>query len=126
MYVIMNTYIDQDGFEMITGTNKRMHTFIAEKVLGRKLKKTETIHHIDEDRSNNKNSNLVICERSLHPLIHKRLNALKETGNVHSKICRYCHKYDDPNSMYVYPKTGRAFHRECQNKYKRSKRLRGE
>ena len=120
----MNTYIDGDGFEMIIGTNKRMHTHIAEKVLGRKLKKNETVHHIDEDRSNNNNSNLIICERSLHPLLHQRINAKKETGYSRAIKCNYCGKYDFSTSMYVYKKTGRGFHRECQNVYKRKRWIR--
>ena len=67
------TYVDSYGFVKIVGTNKNLHTAIAENVLGRGLKPNETVHHIDEDRLNNRNDNLVICERSLHPTIHARL-----------------------------------------------------
>ena len=123
----MNTYIDGDGFEMIVGTNKRMHTYIIEGVLGRKLKKSETIHHIDENRANNENSNLIVCSRKFHPFLHKRINALAEKGSVNAEKCNYCGCYDFKENMYVYKKTGRAFHRECQNKYRREryKRARG-
>ena len=72
------TYIDNDGFVVITGSSKRLHTAIAETVLGRPLKPNEVVHHIDEDRQNNNNNNLVICERSLHPTIHARMRRMKE------------------------------------------------
>ena len=54
------------------------HRVIAEKVLGRKLKSTEEVHHVDEDRFNNKNNNFVICENhDYHMLLHERLKELK-------------------------------------------------
>jgi hypothetical protein len=46
------------------------HIIMAEKVLGRFLKRSEIVHHVDENRQNNVNSNFVICDRSLHKLIH--------------------------------------------------------
>ncbi len=49
------------------------HTLKAEKALGRKLKKGELVHHIDGDKSNNKNSNLLICDRSYHTWLEKRM-----------------------------------------------------
>ena len=66
-------YEDKKGFIKITGTSKGYHTIIAENVLGRELKSNEVVHHIDGDRSNNLNNNLVICERSLHPTIHYKM-----------------------------------------------------
>lgn len=45
---------------------------IAFKTLGRRLKKGEVVHHVDEVKSNNKHSNLVICTDSYHRSIHAR------------------------------------------------------
>jgi len=67
------TYIDSRGFVVVTGTSKKLHTVIAERVLGRPLKKNETVHHIDGNRLNNNNDNLLVCERSLHPTIHAKM-----------------------------------------------------
>jgi transposase len=52
------------------------HTIIAEKALGRRLKRGEIVHHIDGDKTNNKNSNLLICDNSYHLWLEKRMAAL--------------------------------------------------
>lgn len=47
------------------------HILVAEKYLGRKLKKGEIVHHIDEDKHNNKYWNLaVLPNQSIHAKIH--------------------------------------------------------
>ena len=74
------TYIANDGYVQITGTRKHLHRVIAERVLGRPLKSNEVVHHINGDRADNRNTNLVICERPLHRLIHKRLGAFGNPG----------------------------------------------
>lgn len=46
------------------------HRYIIEQELGRSLKDDEIVHHIDEDRSNNKRSNLQLTTKSEHQTIH--------------------------------------------------------
>lgn len=46
------------------------HVVIAEKALGRKLRKGECVHHIDMDALNNKPSNLLICSNAYHAWLH--------------------------------------------------------
>lgn len=47
------------------------HIFIAEKTLGRKLKKGEIVHHIDENKHNNIIENLaVLPSQSFHAQVH--------------------------------------------------------
>ena len=53
------------------------HRLIAERVLGRPLRKNEVVHHIDGDKQNNKNSNLLICERWYHWWLHIKINKLR-------------------------------------------------
>lgn len=48
----------------------REHILIAEKNLGRYLDKTEVIHHIDYDKSNNKFDNLFITNHKGHAKTH--------------------------------------------------------
>lgn len=52
------------------------HIAVAEKALGRRLKKGETVHHIDGDKKNRKNTNLVICTQSYHNAMHARMSYL--------------------------------------------------
>ena len=46
------------------GKSERKHRIVAEKMLGRKLKKDEVVHHIDGNKRNNDESNLMIVTRS--------------------------------------------------------------
>lgn len=57
----------------INGENVAMHKVIAERVLGRPLKKNECVHHIDANRHNNNNDNLLICTRSYHTWLHRKM-----------------------------------------------------
>lgn len=49
------------------------HTLIAEKMLGRYLKKGEIVHHIDFNKSNNNPNNLVVLTSSNHMRLHNML-----------------------------------------------------
>ncbi len=55
---------------------KREHVLIAEKVLGRKIKKGEVIHHINGIKSDNRNRNLIICTNSYHVYLHNKMAKL--------------------------------------------------
>ena len=51
-----------------------MHIMVAEKILGRQLKKEEVVHHIDSNRLNNSISNLMVfATHSDHASYHKML-----------------------------------------------------
>jgi DNA-directed RNA polymerase subunit RPC12/RpoP len=42
------------------------HRLIMENIIGRRLKKKEIVHHIDENRKNNKKKNLYLCKNRIH------------------------------------------------------------
>lgn len=48
------------------------HINIAEKVLGRKLKQGENVHHINLDKTDNRHENLIICSVSYHKWLHNK------------------------------------------------------
>ncbi len=68
----MNTYIDDNGYERFSDSNKLVHRRMAEKKLGRKLKPGEVVHHKDRDKTNNHPSNLhVFPNQEAHDRAHK-------------------------------------------------------
>lgn len=68
----------------VNGALVAEHRLIAEKALGKPLPKAAVVHHIDGNKQNNVNTNLVICSnQSYHTLLHKReqwINYLTNPG----------------------------------------------
>ena len=58
----------------VNGKYIPIYRIIAEKALGRPLKQGEVVHHIDGNRLNNVNSNLLICTDSYHRRLHYLMN----------------------------------------------------
>lgn len=46
------------------------HIVVAEKFLGRNLRENEEVHHLDENRANNRQENLLVLEDSQHHKLH--------------------------------------------------------
>jgi hypothetical protein len=66
------TYIDSNGYRRFAGNGIAVHRWMAEKKLGRKLKGTEVVHHIDRNKTNNTPQNLWVCKNQMqHDKIHK-------------------------------------------------------
>ena len=98
-------------------------TLVAEKALGKFLPKKAMVHHVDCNKENNKNSNLVVCQdRAYHNMLHRRMKALIECGHASWRKCRYCKKYDEPENMYCPPSGESPRHRSCYNKFMRGYR----
>lgn len=63
-------------YRIVPGTSHtKEHVAIAEKVLGRKLKKGEIVHHINMNGLDNRNCNLLICTQKYHAWLHTRYAA---------------------------------------------------
>lgn len=93
----LNVYVGTNGYARIVfGRSKEMlfHVYLMEKFLGRKLIKNEHVHHINENKLDNRIENLKLVDnRGGHQKEHAdiRLRALGGTPGVH-KYCPSCDK----------------------------------
>lgn len=96
------------------------YVLIAEKALGKFLPKGTVVHHANDDPTDNRNQNLVVCQDvKYHKLLHRRKKALNACGHANWLKCPFCKEYDDPFNMYC--SQHKHYHRKCYNK-QRSKR----
>jgi hypothetical protein len=97
------------------GIYKQAHVIVAEKILGRELLGQEIVHHVNENKLDNRPENLVICpNKKYHNLLHRRMRAISECGNANWLKCEICKKYDDPSLLYISHNSVR--HNDCHSK----------
>ncbi len=110
--------LDADGYWVTHKKGVRMpqHIQIAEKALGKQLPKDAQVHHVNEKRLDNVQSNLVICQNNAyHRLLHRRMGAIKAGMPARFRKCGYCHSYDDPLNLYLHGSS--VHHRKCKTDY---------
>ena len=117
---------DSLGYMRIGG--EYVHRLIAEIVLGRKLKTKEQVHHVDEDKSNCSNSNLVICpDAAYHKLLHSRQKIVDLGGNPNTdKYCSYHESLHDRSAFSFSPTKYDGLHNNCRsatNQYRKENGL---
>ncbi len=81
----------------------RIHRFLMEKLLGRKLDRNECVHHKDGNKLNNSIENLEVCTRSEH--IKKHYEEIGGKNNQFKKIYNLPEKeikelYQDTNMTH--------------------------
>jgi hypothetical protein len=71
-----------------------VHRRIVELVLNRPLKSTEHVHHWNENKLDNRRSNLVVCSNSYHKLLHARQDCINDGYNPDTHhYCSSCKQY---------------------------------
>lgn len=93
------------GYLRLSGPGQKKvleHIIIVERVLGRPLPDGAEVHHVNENRADNRGCNLVICEsRAYHRELHRRARAVRSGFPAHWRKCNYCGLFDDPSNLYV-------------------------
>jgi hypothetical protein len=72
-------YKVNDGYIHVgLGASKHMleHRVVAGKALGRPLRRGEAVHHVNGDKTDNRNRNLVICTNAYNRWLHERMAQL--------------------------------------------------
>ncbi len=79
-----------------------IHIVRVEKALGHALPSEARVHHVDENRKNNRNSNLVACQdEAYHQLLHARMRVLRAGGDPNTdKICFKCKEVKNKKLFY--------------------------
>jgi ribosomal protein L24E len=98
------------------------HILVVERALGHTLRVDAPVHHVDRDKQNNANTNLVACDSAAyHRLLHKRQSALDACGDPSAIRCAFCSGYEGQGAM-VLRKDGSGFHRACRLLWERNHR----
>lgn len=82
------------------------HTVIVERAIGKILRRTADVHHVDGNSQNNAHRNLVVCQdRAYHKFLHVRTRIVKAGGDPNTDhLCSLCQQL----------KPRAAFHRSTQ------------
>lgn len=110
-----------DGYWMfeIKGRAVLRHVLIAEKAVGHRLPKGAQVHHVDGDRSNDTNTNLVVCPNAAyHQLLHLRQWALDACGHANWLYCGICKTWSPPEQIKQYKPSGNKGHPECLKRHR--------
>jgi len=110
------TAVNGSGYKVF-GSGKE-HIAVAEKAMGKKLPKGAVVHHVDENRLNNCPTNLVVCTRAYHMVLHARMRAMAACGNPDWIKCTFCGTYSDPLTMWTSPVRRQGYHKECRRERK--------
>ena len=111
------------------GNSRKVHIIMAEKVLGRRFKTGEQVHHVNYDPADIRPENLVLCpDSAYHKLLHRRTDALIACGNANWLKCTFCKKHDDPKNISVKDRVINGnnwqmfYHKQCRTSVRTKQR----
>lgn len=120
-------YIDELGYARCKGNGRiHLHRWIIERVLGRKLKPKEIVHHINYNKLDNRKCNLLVCpNQAYHRLIHARTDYINK--GVHPETHHFCSTHQEFLPKDLFPKNKNEWNgvnhncKSCSNTKRREK-----
>lgn len=104
------------------------HILVVELAMGKQLRRSASVHHVNERKDDNDNRNLVACDSNgYHLFLHMRQNALDACGHAGWRQCSHCSKYDDPSLLLPHSRYGKISpleHPACRSAYHAKAHLR--
>lgn len=116
-----------DKAKIISGSRKtRPHVKIVERILGHHIPIGSVIHHVNQNKRDNRNCNLILCQdQSYHRLLHARQRILDAGGNPDTdKICSRCKTLKNLDEFHIAPRNGdgrRCYCKPCQSEIYRER-----
>lgn len=119
--------IDTQGYARISSSNQDeqyIHRYVIEQHLGRKLVPPECVHHINENKLDNRLVNLELCkDQAHHAMLHIRQHAAKHNTNLETHAwCTYHQVYELKEMFSTSLQHWNGLHNQCReatNEYRR-------
>jgi len=123
----MARYVEvyRPGHPRARNGNVHEHILVVEKALGHYLSPPACVHHINENKKDNANTNLVVLQdNGEHSRLHRRLRVLRAGGNPWTQhLCFVCKKPKD-TTEFTFDKKGCEGRRsDCKSCDAQRKRL---